>query len=616
MPRGGPVFRKPAASGQELNSLTASARTYSSDGASRKVRKTGRQTNSREWQRYLWDFYDEVPEYRMGCDWVGNSLSRVKLTVLKNGEPTEDAEAKQALEELFAGEAGQREMMRVFGINFTVAGEAWLIGEDAGDRDVWEVYAASEITGEDKGRLVIDGDRFPDNVLPVRVWKRHPRRSNEANSPSRALIPILNEIITLTKVVDAQATSRLTSAGILWVPIENDVAVATTTSPGDDETVQPSTLSLYDVMIRNAGVAIADRDSAAAQVPLVVSVPGEFLEKVQKTDFWSGFDEHAKTLRDEAIRRLAVGMDLPPEVLNGTADVNHWGAWQIEEAAVKSYIEPLALLLADSLAEGYLRPALEGMGVKNVEEYTFGIDSTQLRLRPNRSKEAVELYDRGITSRETVLRENGFDIKNDLMGDDERETWLTLQVAKGSTTPEQVTAALNALGVELPQVGAVADRPELANPSQHRRSLEEHPNQGPPDPDRSESEAAKAEKGLLAGAAMTSSPSTPLEALAYASEVMVYRALERAGNRIKTMRSDRPAGVAAVDLYRHLEKPLTLGEATSLLEDAWSAADRMNYPGVNVEALKFRLNTYAASLLISGAEMRRSHLTTMLDGAV
>ena len=51
--------------------------------------------------------------------------------------------------------------------------------------------------------------------------------------------------------------------------------------------------------------------------------------------FWTQLDEHAIELRSEAIRRLGLGMDMPPEVLQGSADSNHWAAWQADEAAIK-----------------------------------------------------------------------------------------------------------------------------------------------------------------------------------------------------------------------------------------------------------------------------------------
>ena len=61
-------------------SLTSSAKVYSTNQGRKLVRK-GRKANSRAWQSALWDFYDIVPEFRAGCDWVGNALSKARLQV-------------------------------------------------------------------------------------------------------------------------------------------------------------------------------------------------------------------------------------------------------------------------------------------------------------------------------------------------------------------------------------------------------------------------------------------------------------------------------------------------------------------------------------------------------
>jgi hypothetical protein len=54
---------------------------------------------------------------------------------------------------------------------------------------------------------------------------------------------------------------------------------------------------------------------------------------------------------------------------------------------------------------------------------------------------------------------------------------------------------------------------------------------------------------------------------------MVYRALERAGNRIKTrLNGNRPQGVGAAELY--LFVPNEVGDVDDLLTDAWSQVDR------------------------------------------
>lgn len=578
-------------------SLTAAARIFSNSSAIKLTPKTGRATTSREWQQQLWDFYDTVPEYRSGCDWVGNSISNAKLEVYKDGKLLDNGLTRDIQASLFGGEEGQREALRLLGIHYTVAGESYIIGEP-GERedieDTWDVVAAVEVQGDSAGtKISVEGEFLEDEALAIRMWKRHPRRRNDANSPSRAILPILGEIVKLTQVVDALADSRLTSAGILWVPSEMDLPSVPVTD-GDDETQTfEGADALYRQLIKVASQAIENRGTAAAKVPLVIQAPGEFLEKIQHTEFWSGFDEHVKELREEAIRRIAVGMDMPPEVLTGTADVNHWGAWQIEEAAIKSYIDPLLQLITGALTEGYLTPILKAWGVSEPDTYKFHANTAKMRLRPNRSKEAVELWDRGVLSARSMLVENGFDPEVDAMDDKERREWLLLKVAGGSATPDQVAGALGQLGVAVP-----SDSDSETRESRPSRSLEDHPDRRPPEIEDSESVVASA------------SPAFVVDGLVLASEQMVYRALERAGNRLKNKIGAR-TDTDAMDLYL-IAPEMSLSECEGLLEDAWGNCARFDYPGVSPLSLQKTLHSYTLTLMRMRSPYDRETLARQL----
>jgi hypothetical protein len=318
-------------------------------------------------------------------------------------------------------------------------------------------------------------------------------------------------------------------------------------------------------------------------VPLVIAAPGEFLEKIQKTEFWSGFDEHAKGLRDEAIRRIAIGMDMPPEIITGTGDVNHWGQWQIEEAAIKAHTEPLLEVIVASLTTGYLHPFLQAEGVPDWQNYTIEANTAALRLRPNRSKEAFELWDRGAINVHTLLVENGFNPETDRPDEKEKILWFLTKVAGGSTTPDQVAAALKALGV-LGIPGTPAEPTQAPEP----RTLREHPRRQEPDEVKSEQRQIRA-----INAAAT--PAFVADGLVLAPEVMVYRALERAGNRLKN-RVGAFENTSAADLYLSMPH-LSKTECETLLTDAWSCLDRFEYPGVGREALREALHEYTLTLL-------------------
>ena len=599
MPRRDGIYKSQVMQTPRNRAVVAAARNYSVDQASRKISESRVFQESREWQRILWKMYDCVPEYRFAVTWVGNILSKAKLLVHENGEPTKNSHAADALASLFGGPDGHPEMLRMLGINFTVAGEGWIIGEQKSrDEDEWDVIAATEIEVQGAGgdrTIKVDGEEASENALCLRMWKPHPQKTSAPDAPSRAVIPILNEIVKLTEHVDAQTSSRLASAGILFVPEEMEIPGVPVTTASDDPD-NPDTSqqdmdaadSLTQRLIDIASIAIKDRSSAAAMVPLVITAPGEFLEHVQHMTFWSGLDEHAKGLREEAIRRLANGMDMPPEVLLGTADVNHWSAWQIEEASIKSHTEPLLTVILSSLTTGYLRPYLEENGVENAEEFTLEADTSEMRLRPNRSKEAMELYDRGEINGATVRRENGFN-ENDAPSAEELTFWLKKNLAKGQTMPADVRAALRMLGVDLPEVATEGDV-EVVHEARPTRSLKEHPRRSEPDPEKSEAIGAKAASLIAAAPPQAAAP----DGLVLATDQMVRRALERAGNRLKNRLNGRVPGKAR-DLYLSMPS-ISDSEAEKLLEDAWDLDD-FEYPGVDCDRLRGTLHQYTSILL-------------------
>lgn len=101
---------------------------------------------SRGWQREAWQFYDEVGEAWYSANFVGNCTSRCTLTI---GVPDSDGHVGPAFDEegkpldgmegayealalvrrLRSKVGGQAQLLRSFGINLSVAGEAHLVGQ-------------------------------------------------------------------------------------------------------------------------------------------------------------------------------------------------------------------------------------------------------------------------------------------------------------------------------------------------------------------------------------------------------------------------------------------------------------------------------------------------------
>ena len=325
---------------EKMPSLAAAARRLTGKPDITKVSRSGR-----GWQSQAWDFFDIIGEFRYGADWVGNMLSKATLYVARDGVALPEGDTTAAASyatSLFGGPESQGEMLRQLGVHTTVAGEAFIVGTTTkadGDRGL--VVAATELTAR-SGNWYASGKKIETDGEPyvLRLWRPHPRKFTEATSPARAVLAILSEIDQLTKFIFAQIDSRLAGAGLLLLPSEITMPAALTAKAQESapDGMQLSAADVFTAALQEAMVeSLTDRESASAVVPVVGTIPGQYISDVKHITFWSELQEQAKTLRDEAIRRLALGMDLPPEVVTGTADVNHWTAWQVDESAIKAH---------------------------------------------------------------------------------------------------------------------------------------------------------------------------------------------------------------------------------------------------------------------------------------
>lgn len=400
------------------------------------------------WQDDAWDMYDLVGEQRFLSNTLANRLAQANLFVGRvegdgtdEPKPVEDQEVAAVLDPIGHTSSGLSQIIQRLGVNLFVAGDAWLVGVPqvlmpAGERTIevdevdgidplasgdditdleWRALSVAEVSTTSTGLLTLSfGPRKedqitvnPEDVWLLRVWRPHPRRAWEADSPTRSVLPVLRELVQLTKHISAQADSRLAGAGLLEVPYSVTQAIKTRRGTLADEDDDPFTDALIEAMI----TPIEDRASAAALVPLVVTVPDEAAGKIKHHSFAVELDDEARELRDEAIRRLALGQDAPPELLLGVDSMNHWGAWLVREDVVSSHLEPPLALICDAITTGYLWPVLRAMGMPEVEvrQHVVWYDVSHMIVRPNRAKDARELYAAGVLTDQAVREANGFD---------------------------------------------------------------------------------------------------------------------------------------------------------------------------------------------------------------
>lgn len=463
-PAAPPAAYQAAPTRPAARTLTAAASRPTRTGSAAKTAsapttRAGAALGSRSWQTEAWAAYDEVGEERFLASTLAGRLSQARLYVQHKpltgphsslrDDPTDVTDtasgptaalAEAVLAALGASQQDLGQMLQRLATNLFVAGEGWLVGvprhvideaspsaapavtapsPDPALTDlVWRVLAVTEVSsvGRD-GRAVrlnlgTDGSApvevSSDEVYMVRVWRPHPARYWEADSPTRACLPILRELIGLTRHISAQIDSRLAGAGILVVPSSASAALASDAADSSAYGApDPFVAALMDSMLR----PIENRDDASAVVPLVVTVPDEAADKMSHLTFSTALDSGARDLRDEAIRRLALAQDAPPELLLGSGAMNHWGAWLTREDTVTTHIEPVLALICDALTSQYLRPVLLSAGLSEDEVRTLsvGYDVSALVARPNRSEEALNLHRAGAVSDEALREASGFD---------------------------------------------------------------------------------------------------------------------------------------------------------------------------------------------------------------
>lgn len=409
-------------------------------------------------------------------------------TALVTSKPAEDPRVNRVMRALIGPVGGRKELMRRAAFHYQVAGESILaaipLKDDLGQMQgySWEFLSPREIKTETKmvqGQQVTTVFRQSgsddDNFLPIdaslaRWWRSDPEYSARADSPMRRVLPICRELVILSEVVDAIAKSRL-NAGILKVPDELGYGA-------DDESQEEGSEldgmnKLIQDLIEHMTAPVEDRSSAASLVPLIVSGPAEFLEKLDMLWLSRDFDKTYQDLRKELLIRIAQGLDAPPELLQGKASLNHWSAYSVDNEFVDRHVAPLGEALAEFLTVSYLRRMLvlhEGMTPEEASRYRIVFDPRPLAQRDDEAELAAGGWDRVILSDRAWLSSNGF-TEADMPDDDERKRRLLEKLVLSA--PGIYGPAI--LPVLYPELQGVVDSAIEADQAQRQRNQAEGP---------------------------------------------------------------------------------------------------------------------------------------------
>jgi len=448
-----------------LDSITAAATRLTSRNIKADTRG---KSSAQPWQEDSWDMYDMVGEQRFLANTLAGRGAQARLFVGRRPEdPTEppvpipdvpdedqageeqvrtadDATAAEVFATFGETETGRAQIIARMLINLFVPGDGWIVGipsrlfrddtseEDRGEQVAFLTPEGTDPTGEvdlsdlrwkmlsitevvfKQGKVTLkmgtaktaEIECSPDEIFLIRVWRPHPRRWWEADSPTRSSLPVLRELIGMDQGLSAQLDSRLVGPGVFLVPNSAKEAILAQMGPDVPDDFDPFTEAMMEAFL----TAIADQSNASARVPLVFTVPDESVEKFKRIEFGSPIDDRHQETSDLLIRRLSLGQDAPPELLLGIGGMNHWGAWLVREDVVSTHLEPPLALICDAITTQFLWPVLiqQGMSEEEASRYVVWYDVAHLIQRPSRLEDATSLHTAGVISDEALRDAGGY----------------------------------------------------------------------------------------------------------------------------------------------------------------------------------------------------------------
>jgi hypothetical protein len=365
------------------------------------------------WQMRALSYYDAIGEIRFASQFYAKLLSKVRYypaRQLESGdtEPIEDGLPVEILHRIQDPGGGRSRLQYDYGRMQFVTGEGVLFGDRLGtDEERWRFLWTEEIRRTDDGlgwqRVRYDGVPYdpPQIGEAYRMWTPHPRHSDLPDSPLHSVMDIAEELLILTAAVRSTAVSRMTK-GILKIPSELSPnpygAPGGTFDPSADEYAgdeDPETNIFLDDLIEHTQAELENPGSAEASVPFLFEGAYEYIDRVEwMSTHDNQTDYMERELRKEAVNRLAIGMDFPPEFLLGMTDANHWTARQVVYDMWRSYGTPVAERFADDLSDSFLRPSLRDDNYPDWQNVVVAYDDSQVVISPDRTEDADKALDR------------------------------------------------------------------------------------------------------------------------------------------------------------------------------------------------------------------------------
>lgn len=512
--------------------LTASAERVTPEKATRYRRL------NQAWQTEAFKWYRLLGECWYPAQFYAHALPNVRFYAgvrSPQGDIEElppDDWASEQLDRIQDPGGGRSQLLEAFGrINF-LAGDGYLVGTLEDDDEGWEFLSASELraipgtrqfarveypgaTPEELDSL--DDDAYEptaDGVVAYRIWNRDPEYSVLADSPVRAVLPLYQQLWLAEMAVQARMQSRIANAGVILV--SEDLSFGPADGQNDDDVKSdPAMERLTQVFVRS----IREPGQASAVVPPIIRAPTEMIANdsvmrhVRFMDPTETYPE--KDIREEIRNRIALGLDMPAEIMLGLADSNNWNAFQINEDSWNAHLKPVVVRFCDDLGRAFLRPLAKQEGKEYPGQLVVWFDESAVVNHPNRTEDVRQAYDAGVVSAEKYREVIGL-TEEDKPTEEEHQEFLLIKL-RGSAQADVVTGQDQGL--------PAGETPTVSTPNGTG------PPPGPP---------PKPTQETLQNEDSTVTASAWVEQAVGAGELALQRCRSLAGSRIRSRRKDCP----------------------------------------------------------------------------
>lgn len=447
----------------------------------------------REWQQLAWKYRDLIPELRFATGYRSGAISRVRLYAAQIDSDDDDPiplsliddpeKADQVTVDHDLARAAIDNLDRlpiddgfsflgIWSENFDIAGDCWLHGfpdPDTGE-ETWKIRSIDDVKVSADGRTVkVESDLLPGTERDIdwskeelyRLWVQHPRKSYLADSPCQATLDTFENIVLFGRELRAVSRSRAATNGILAIPntmtLQRNVR-----EDGDDGATSASSNSFMADLAAVLLAPITNEGDAGAVAPAVLTGSEEDIKAIRHITFERESSGDLTAKLDSELTRMARGLDLPPEVVSGVGDANHWSAWQIDASTFRYHIEPSVRRMVDSLTVAFLRTTLIDMGYDpaQVRRIRIWYDAANITENTNRRQDAIDAWDRGAVSWDTLREALGF---SDTDKPDEHEmlTMLAFKIGLDPATSGQLLQRILAPGMApvIPERETISDKP-------------------------------------------------------------------------------------------------------------------------------------------------------------